>query len=337
MNIAHLQHICLALNLGVSVTQPTPVSGGLINKMWHVQTATGQYAIKELNQTLIQADDIVTQQNSTEDVARQLGTMGIPVASGLLHNNSSVVEVDGSYYIVYPWLSGTLCDSNQVSSTHAKIMALLVAQIHQQKLQVPAFKHTKLHAYSNDYFEQLVSNADTAQLSCAALLNENLSAICLINENFLESIPNLNKDLVVSHGDLDQKNVVWVDELHPVIIDWECAGLVNPTHEIIAIALDWSGVNAGHIDLEVFAMMVAEYQRAGGRIDSTVIEPAFDAVGGNWLNWLRSNIEQMLDRQHDDQDADDNNTEHVLHTITMLNYLQAQRTLWASIVRQSCR
>ncbi|WP_317957411.1 phosphotransferase [Paenibacillus chitinolyticus] len=29
--------------------------------------------------------------------------------------------------------------------------------------------------------------------------------------------------MVISHGDLDPKNVLW-DKIDPILIDWECAG-----------------------------------------------------------------------------------------------------------------
>jgi predicted Ser/Thr protein kinase len=37
----------------------------------------------------------------------------------------------------------------------------------------------------------------------------------------------LNKNTVVSHGDLDQKNVLWDKTGKPILIDWESACKIN--------------------------------------------------------------------------------------------------------------
>lgn len=48
----------------------------------------------------------------------------------------------------------------------------------------------------------------------------------------------MRKCQVISHRDLDPKNVMW-DGMNPYLIDWEAAGPVNPYQEFLEVALYW--------------------------------------------------------------------------------------------------
>lgn len=104
----------------------------------------------------------------------------------------------------------------------------------------------------------------------------------------------LKKELVVSHGDLDQKNVLWDKDENPILIDWECARKLNPTHEIVSACLDWSGITS-NFDASLFMQMIKSYVRAGGRLDKDLLHAAFNGVLGNWINWMDFNIERACD------------------------------------------
>src|SRR5258706_229813 len=47
----------------------------------------------------------------------------------------------------------------------------------------------------------------------------------------------LSKESVISHRDLDQKNVLWNDKNIPYLIDWESTGKINPYQETITAAI----------------------------------------------------------------------------------------------------
>jgi thiamine kinase-like enzyme len=50
-----------------------------------------------------------------------------------------------------------------------------------------------------------------------------LCDIIEINTAFQNTVSLLKTQIVVSHGDLDQKNVLWNKNNSPILIDWECA------------------------------------------------------------------------------------------------------------------
>ena len=70
----------------------------------------------------------------------------------------------------------------------------------------------------------------------------------------------------MSHGDLDQKNVLWDANDVPILIDWESARRLNPLCEIVNASLDWSGITTSHFDEALFTQMLKVYQAESGEV-----------------------------------------------------------------------
>ena len=49
----------------------------------------------------------------------------------------------------------------------------------------------------------------------------------------------LSQTMVISHRDLDPKNVMW-NGSEPLVIDWEAAGYVNPYQEFLEVLNYWA-------------------------------------------------------------------------------------------------
>lgn len=112
-----------------------------------------------------------------------------------------------------------------------------------------------------------------------------------INTAFQNTVSLLKTQIVVSHGDLDQKNVLWNKSNSPILIDWECARKLNPTHEIVNACLDWSGITT-NFNKDIFLKIIRTYSESGGTLDNNILPAAFNAVLGNWINWMAYNIER---------------------------------------------
>ncbi|WP_154699415.1 phosphotransferase, partial [Legionella pneumophila] len=137
----------------------------------------------------------------------------------------------------------------------------------------------------------LIDLSQKKKLPIASSLMENLVTILEINTNYHDAILMLKAHGVISHGDLDQKNVLWDSSKKPILIDWESARKLNPTYEIVNAALDWSGITT-QLDKNLFGKMLRAYKEAGGVIDKDLVEAAFFGVLGNWINWMVYNIQR---------------------------------------------
>ncbi|MBX3708737.1 MAG: phosphotransferase [Gammaproteobacteria bacterium] len=90
-----------------------------------------------------------------------------------------------------------------------------------------------------------------------------MSKVQSIYDHYLAAVPLLLEDTIVSHGDLDQLNVLWDTAGQPILIDWESVRKINPTREIIPTSLSWSGMGISESladsSLSIYTHMLSTY------------------------------------------------------------------------------
>jgi thiamine kinase-like enzyme len=209
----------------------------------------------------------------------------------------SRTKINDIGYLVYPWINGKA--NNIVSERHCLKIVEILAKMHRIDLQILEISKPVFDMHSDDKITQLTIKAIDSSCPFALTLKEMLPDLLIANNAFKKAIPILEKEVVVSHGDLDQKNVLWDGE-NPIIIDWECARKLNPTYEIINAALDWAGVTANFNEL-LFKKMMDAYKQSGGIIDKASLEASFYGVLGNWINWMVYNIERSCNDANNEQ------------------------------------
>ena len=196
--------------------------------------------------------------NLTEEIASRFKELGIPA----IHAINKLTIIDGVGFLVYPWTNAKAV--LVPTESQALKIATILAKIHLINLKIPEIAEVILPIHKTQELPDVMRAA---------------------NKTYAEAIPILKQHLVISHGDLDPKNVLWDSQDNPILIDWESARLINPTYEIINTSLDFSGNNQG-----LFIKMIEEYKKSGGNLKN--IEAAFAGVLGNWINWLSFNIKR---------------------------------------------
>jgi len=321
MLINSAQKLCDLLSLGVMASCPTTVIGGLVNKVWHITTDTGAYAVKELRITNITGPQVLAYYETTEKIAEIFATHNIKSVAALLDNGQAVHYIDSAYFIVYPWVNAKNLDKDAISALHASKVAALLAKIHQLNLELPELTAPNWDIHEDSYIAALIEK-------CKGLPFTIPSAIFTWNSAYKQAIPRLNEKLVISHGDLDQKNVLWDQNDNPILIDFESARMLNPTAEIIQVALDWSSVTSCQLDEEIFASIFASYFAAGGKIDGD-LDDAFYSYLGNTINWLLFNLNRCFDSAPLERKfAQD----HVPEVINMMKYLAGNMERFKSLI-----
>jgi thiamine kinase-like enzyme len=301
MNHSNLINLCNELELGIPLSPPKRVHGGLLHTMWRINTEEASYAIKQLSPDIkLKNKSIIENYNLTEEIATRFVERGIPAICALKPSGKYLVLIHGTGFLIYPWVDAKPLHKDTVSKSHALKIAEIIAQMHLINLAVPEIKEPEFDIHTNDSLEELFSKAQSYHCPFAAALTEHQKTITTINTNYQNMLPLLKQSSVVSHGDLDQKNVLWDKNDNPILIDWECARKLNPTYEIVNASLDWSGITT-HFNQAIFIKMIQTYSNSGGHLDKTVLEAAFNAVLGNWINWMVYNIERACTREESEQ------------------------------------
>ena len=124
-------------------------------------------------------------------------------------------------------------------------------------------------------------------------LKQNIDMLYRLNKDSIKALEYANNNLVISHRDLDRKNVMWQDNI-PFIIDWEASGYTNPTIELIQVGWYWSGGDTKNVDYDKFKKVISLYKKYyKGNIDNQIeILVKADVYGR--LNWLNYNLQRAL-------------------------------------------
>jgi protein-tyrosine phosphatase len=255
--------------------------------MWRVETERGTYAIKELSPDADLGDENTLKgYNVSEAIAETFASIGIEAVVALKAGDHYLTIVGDRGYLVYPWCNYSALPSGQVDERHGIEVARLLARMHRADIHVAGVKETTLEAFPVERLDELVQRASECEpLGATSLSHHHRPRLGEIVALHNEAIVALEKELVIGHGDLDQKNVLWDDRDRPVLIDWERAGKLNPTYEIIQAALDWSGA-ASELRPGLFRRMLEAYQDAGGELEADAMGPSLDYIAGEWLIWL---------------------------------------------------
>jgi thiamine kinase-like enzyme len=290
MTSSQLQTLCHELDFGAPAGEPTRVYGGLIHLMWRVQTIKNLYAVKEINVTL--NDEIKKQLELTEQIAETYRDLGISVITSIKKNGIALNTIEGTSFIAYPWVEATSSPGTAVSAETAVQIADILSKLHLANIRIEDLAQAEYPFYTQNDLENIFAAANAQPDEFPASLFENVNRIIAINNRYIDVIPALQSVSVVSHGDLDQKNVIWDKNGKPYLIDWESARRLNPNQELINLALDWSGIITGTIDHAIFLKIIQTYS-VNCAIDIEQVRPCLSGILGGWIGWLIHNVKKL--------------------------------------------
>ncbi|MEK4510946.1 phosphotransferase [Paenibacillus sp. FSL K6-2524] len=306
------EKLCNTLELGEIIGVPEEISGGLLNRMYAVETTLGKYAIKALNPQIMLRPEAMQNYINAERIAN-IAAKKINALPAIHVNGTSIHEIEGQFYLVFHWVEGRSLKLQEINIYHCEKIGAILAEIHRSDYS----KLELVHDFSDDV--QL-----TAWRSYLQKGQENDSEWV---KHLLEIIDNLDNwtvqanqsarllaaDSIISHRDLDPKNVMWHND-NPMIIDWEAAGFMNAMVEMIETAMYWSKNAEGNMDKEKFMAFIRGYKSIYGTLhaDWKVI---FDNGFIGKLGWLEYNLKRSLWIECTDEAEQQLGTAQVIGTI----------------------
>jgi thiamine kinase-like enzyme len=289
-NPAHTHQLCELLDLGTPNGSLGQVAGGFHHRMWQLKTNCGSFAIKQLADDLDMQDTAtVERMNATEITAREFSEHGVPALYSLASGRQHLHLLDGVGYLVYPWTDASACHKNGIEKKHALTVAGILAHIHRSDIHVPELRDVPALPLTAERVIDLVQLARQRNVRESQLLEARLDDLLEAVELQAPALAMLQQHQVISHGDLDHKNVLWDGDGEPLLIDWESARRLNPTYELILEALDWGGITA-NFEMGPFVTFLEAYLDAGGRIVADEVPAVADAIQATWVEWLLFNI-----------------------------------------------
>ncbi len=291
-----LSHICQAYGYKGTLLNYEVVEDGLSHQSWIVKTDKATLFLKHLNPFFWQQAEYLQNFTHAEAIARAFKAKSLPVEPALLQNGECFIRCKENIYTLMPYIDNSkVVTLDAIERRHTCAIASTLATMHQIDLplqQLPAVIYPDFHpTYWQDVIKQLIS----IDSPLAEHVKQCLPYISQVLAKADSSAHSLQEDKVISHRDLSNNNVVWLSNEVHYIIDWESAGLINRTKDVINTAIYWS-INSAHaIDLEKFAAFIDTYQQEAAAINSYLCDASIYSLLIDWIHWLDINIRRLVD------------------------------------------
>lgn len=311
----NIEGFCREHNLG-EVIKVNKLTGGLMHKMYKVETDDKIYAIKVLNPEVMKREGVLDNFMVSEKISNLAFESGIPVSCALKINDSFITKYEDSYYMVFDYIDGHTLSDDEISIEHCRKIGRLLASIHKldyKKLGLKA-EINEEHFYVE--WKDFINNDNFKNMSYKELYLDNYLKYYSILKRSVQRFNESNKSLAICHTDMDPKNVMWRDD-EPIVIDWESASVKNPYRELIEEALCWSGFLSDNFQKEKFAAVIEEYLK-DNKIDADV----YSLICGNMIGrfgWLDYNLKRSLGIKSNDKEEMILASEEVTKTINEIN------------------
>jgi len=289
MNIDTLQHIASHLALGQVTERPIKLKSGFLNDVWRVDTTTSRYVVKCIHSHTARSQ---AEYQVAERIAYKVQQAGIPCVPANSFNAKQLLEFNGQLLFIYPFIEGQCLPLAAATPSQAKTIGTLLGKIHSLELDVEEPFVNARHAVSESRWKTLQENAEQQNNEVITHILRDCDKLKSWNEKYCLAAQKLDRDLLASHRDLNQGNVIW-KEGEPFLIDWEWAGAINPHFEAIHSALVWAGLMKCKFDKETYHAFLSGYQQSGIKLtdDKSLV---LHAIRGLWLDWLAFSMQAVL-------------------------------------------
>lgn len=312
----NIEKFCEKYNFGV-VSNISKLSGGLMHRMFKVETDKGIFCVKVLNPEVMARDTAYDNFIVSECVSNLAKKNNIPVSSALDIDGDYLKELDGFYYMVFDYVEGKTLKDDEITVEHCREIGRILASIHSLDYNEVGLK-PEIVKYKRLFdWEGYIENPNFEKMSYRDLYLNNYYRLNSILKRANERFNATNINQTLTHSDMDPKNVMWNGN-NPIVIDWECAGVSNPERELLEDALCWSGFLSDKFDEEKFLSVFREYSlyRSINGVDW------YDVICGNLvgrIGWLKYNIERSLGIVSDDKEEMILAENEVIKTINEIN------------------
>lgn len=315
------KHLCRASRLGELRGRPTAVTGGLMHDIYQFETDNGTYAIKLLNPQIMDRSEALQNFIDSEKIANLAATK-VPALAAHILNGDSVQTLDGQFYLVFDWVEGTSLSPHEIQPFHCRQIGEILATLHGLEDTTALVSHEEVgeeQAVDWDFYlhEGIEQGSEWAEH-----LRKSVDDLYSWHRQAVQSSNSLASNRVISHRDLDSKNVLWHDD-RPLVIDWESAGLIHPMHDLMETALYWSRDEEGVVNQIKFVSCIHGYEQKRGRSDVDWQRVLRYGYLGK-LKWLEYNLKRSLQIESASSADQAKGTLQVVPTIDDLRTYTAQ-------------
>ena len=312
------------------VLSVTRLYGGLMHKMFKVETDKGIYCVKVLNPEVMSRSDAYDNFVVSEKISHFVKDNGINVSCAIEIDGNYLVKIDDMYFMVFDFVFGKTLKDEEITIDHCKKIGNILAHIHLLDYRKIGLEPNIIE-YTREYdWESYISDPNFSSMSYKDEFLKNYKKYYDLLRKANECFNRTNINQALCHRDMDPKNVMWEND-SPIIIDWESACVANPERELLEDALCWSGFLSDNFSSLKFLTVFKEYFKYR-KVDVDWYSVIYGNLVGR-LGWLKYNLERSLGIVSNDTDEMKLAENEVIKTIDEINrYLDLISTMEGLIV-----
>ena len=316
-----------ALGLGKVLGEITPVSGGLMHRMFRVETDKGIFAVKCLNPEIMKRPGVLDNYAKAEVLEKILEDNGLPIVAALSFGGRKMQEEGGQYFYVYKWQEGSITDWNAITKEQCYIAGEIQGKIHAIDAAKAEPEEPELCEID---FESYLKTAQEQGSPIVASLNADIELLKSAVKKLNEARKNLPAVKSIINDDMDPKNVMWYKG-NPYVIDLECLDYGNPVASSLNLALQWAGTVNERYNEE---NLIAFYEGYLSAYDNS-FRGYYNIFGiaYSWVEWLEYNVRRALGMEGSDASEISLGEQEVKNTIARIKYLSSLEEKIRSVLR----
>jgi len=285
--------------------------------MFALETTKGKYAVKALNPQIMLRPTAIGNYIKSERIANSVSN-NISAVPAKIFNGNFIQEIDGQFFLVFEWVNGRILKMKEIDKIHCVRVGEILANIHMTDFSQLEIENDCTYNTQSIDWNYYLHKGQENNSEWVNLFLENINNLYDWTVQANESAKLLNANMVISHRDLDPKNVLWIQD-NPIIIDWECGGYVNPMQELIETAIYWSEDETGNIDKERFLTFIRTYKKRVGNLQSNWRMVLLNGFLGK-LGWLEYSLKRSLWIECTDEEEQRLGTSQTIYTINSLKH-----------------
>ncbi len=305
------------------IEEPKQVTGGLMHKVYQVTTKHNKYAVKEFNPSVMIRNGAIEHIVNSERISGALKEI-VPVISAIQFNDNTLLMLNKQYYMIFNWLDGKSIFSQHISLKNCVQIGKLLGEIHKADIVIPGL-HKKINETALYEWDKYLLLGREINAEWVDELIQIADELKKWNEDSKEACSSLSDELVLSHRDLDPKNIMWKND-NPYIIDWEAAGYLNPHQELLEVLNYWTDNGSGGLDKNKFEALYHAYRVIVGSCQANWKMVLASGFGG-MLGWLDYSFKRSLGIEAESLEEKELGTEQVFGTMQALRQYAGQTTL----------
>lgn len=205
------------MNVSEIIDTPREISGGLLHKMYKVETDQGIYAVKQLNKEIISRPEAHNNYILSEKFASYSEDNNINAICAKYNNKLPWIIIENRYYMVFDWIVAHSLGQDEIEDNNLITISKLLSKLHHLNYQSDLVQR-EYNTMDYQEFDKIINKVSVNGVVWGIernILKENIKEWI---ELYNQSMNHLSNKQIISHRDLDSKNVLWKEGL-PYIID----------------------------------------------------------------------------------------------------------------------